>query len=136
MISNYIGGKFILSSSTESIPVINPATGTSFPSFLPSFFLSFFLSFKFLYYFFLSTSFIKLIKIGVELYRCPLSNTSDVEQAINIAKDVFQDWKLTTIKQRTSIMLKFYSLVNQHSQELAEVRPNKNFLNFNLILLF
>jgi malonate-semialdehyde dehydrogenase (acetylating) / methylmalonate-semialdehyde dehydrogenase len=52
---------------------------------------------------------------------CPFSTAEDVAEAIQFGKAVFQEWRLTTIKQRTAIMLKFHSLVNEHAQELARV---------------
>eukprot|EP00529_Nitzschia_sp_RCC80_P025013 CAMPEP_0113477072 /NCGR_PEP_ID=MMETSP0014_2-20120614/20012_1 /TAXON_ID=2857 /ORGANISM="Nitzschia sp." /LENGTH=536 /DNA_ID=CAMNT_0000370141 /DNA_START=21 /DNA_END=1632 /DNA_ORIENTATION=+ /assembly_acc=CAM_ASM_000159 len=53
-------------------------------------------------------------KVGV-------STSKDVDDAASTASKAFPAWKAMTIKQRTTIMLKFHSLIQQHSRELAEL---------------
>lgn len=58
--------------------------------------------------------------------RVPLSTAAIVDEAVRIAQRAFPEWSALTIKQRTSIMFKFHHLVDQHSQELAELIVKEN----------
>ena len=63
---------------------------------------------------------------GKVVSRCPMSTSADVETAVAAGVEAFQSWKTTTIKQRTTILLKFHALVNQHANELAELIVKEN----------
>lgn len=43
-----------------------------------------------------------------------------------VAKGAFKGWSEITIKQRAAIMFKFHELVDQHSEELAELIVREN----------
>lgn len=55
-----------------------------------------------------------------------ISTAQDVEMAVEAAQAAFPAWSAMTIKQRTTIMMKFYSLVQENSQELAEMIVKEN----------
>jgi len=56
-----------------------------------------------------------------------LSNGSDVNAAIKAAEEVLPMWsKELTIKARAAIMMKFYGLVRDNAQELAEIIVHEN----------
>lgn len=63
---------------------------------------------------------------GQVLAKVPLSTIADLNEAVEIGKKAFEGWSGLTIKQRASIMFKFHSLVEQHSQELAEIVVKEN----------
>lgn len=56
----------------------------------------------------------------------PLSKAHHLEEAVNIGQRAFEEWSNVTIKQRAAIMLKFHSLMDTHSQELAELIVKEN----------
>jgi malonate-semialdehyde dehydrogenase (acetylating) / methylmalonate-semialdehyde dehydrogenase len=58
--------------------------------------------------------------------RVGLSTAKDVDDAVSAATKAFPSWKAMTIKQRTTIMLKFHSLIQQHAQELADIIVMEN----------
>jgi malonate-semialdehyde dehydrogenase (acetylating)/methylmalonate-semialdehyde dehydrogenase len=53
--------------------------------------------------------------------RVGLSSKCDVDNAVQAAKAAFPSWASRTVKQRASIMMKFHALVQQHSQQMAEL---------------
>lgn len=55
-----------------------------------------------------------------------LSNQQDVETAVESSKAAFQKWSSLTTKSRTAILLKFHSLIQKHSQELASLIVQEN----------
>ena len=56
----------------------------------------------------------------------PLSPVSELEAAVQFGLKAFESWSNLTIKQRASVMFKFHSLVESHSQELAEIIVKEN----------
>ena len=123
-LTNFIAGKFIepqAGSEAKYIPVTDPATGISFlfclcPKECKQSLYSFLLHiFSF---------------IGQEIAQVPCSNENDVGSAVAAGLTAFETWSMTTIKQRTSIMMKFYSLIVQHSEELSELIVAENGKNY------
>ncbi|RYG65564.1 aldehyde dehydrogenase family protein [archaeon] len=58
--------------------------------------------------------------------KVPLNTAQTVDVAVTAAKRVFPEWSALTVKQRAAIMFKFHNLVEQHSQELAELIVKEN----------
>lgn len=56
----------------------------------------------------------------------PLSPLSELDEAIQFGLKAFDSWSSLTIKQRAAVMFKFHSLVETHSQELAEIIVKEN----------
>jgi malonate-semialdehyde dehydrogenase (acetylating)/methylmalonate-semialdehyde dehydrogenase len=50
-----------------------------------------------------------------------LASASDVEAAIDAARDAFPEWAQTSLSRRTKIMFAFRELVNAHAAEIAEL---------------
>ena len=63
---------------------------------------------------------------GQVLAKVPLSTIADLNEAVQVGKKAFEGWSALTIKQRASIMVKFHSLVDQHSAELAAIIVKEN----------
>src|SRR5690554_4112960 len=45
----------------------------------------------------------------------------DVKQAIHAASDAWADWKTTTAQFRGDLLMKWFDLINEHTDELAEI---------------
>lgn len=45
----------------------------------------------------------------------------DVKQAIHAASDAWVDWKTTTAQFRGDLLMKWFDLINEHTDELAEI---------------
>ena len=58
--------------------------------------------------------------------RVGLSERCDVDSAVDAAKKAFSVWSTKTIKQRAAIMMKFHALVQEHSQQMAELIVQEN----------
>lgn len=63
---------------------------------------------------------------GEVLAKVPLSTIEDLNEAVAVGKKAFEGWSALTLKQRAAIMFKFHSLVDKHSQELAEIIVKEN----------
>ena len=63
---------------------------------------------------------------GSTIAQVPLSTDKDVDAAATAGQEAFLSWSALTIKQRASIMLKFYALINQHSEELGQLIVKEN----------
>ncbi|KAG0429831.1 hypothetical protein HPB47_023259 [Ixodes persulcatus] len=59
---------------------------------------------------------------------CSVSDCSvdDVEEAIQSARTAFEGFKNTTAKERSALLLKFYNLQLQHTEELARLMTAEN----------
>ena len=51
----------------------------------------------------------------------PISTKQDVEQAVALAKNAFEIWRFTPIKERISYIKKFRDLVEKHADEFAKL---------------
>jgi malonate-semialdehyde dehydrogenase (acetylating) / methylmalonate-semialdehyde dehydrogenase len=56
----------------------------------------------------------------------PMSTAADLNSAVECGLAAFPAWSNLTIKQRAAIMFKFHSLVDQHSDELAQLIVREN----------
>ena len=63
---------------------------------------------------------------GDTLALVPLSTAADVDSAVNAGLIAFKSWSSLTVKQRAAIMLKFYALVDKHSDELTQIIVSEN----------
>jgi malonate-semialdehyde dehydrogenase (acetylating)/methylmalonate-semialdehyde dehydrogenase len=63
---------------------------------------------------------------GEIIAQVPASTSKDLDVAVQAAKEAFPSWSGLTLKARAAIMLKFHSLVNQHSNELADIIVREN----------
>lgn len=64
----------------------------------------------------------------------PDMDVGDVEEAIRAASKAFESWSTTTAKERSVLLRKWYDLLEEHANELAEImtlesgKPNKESL--------
>lgn len=64
----------------------------------------------------------------------PDMDVGDVEEAIRAASKAFESWSTTTAKERSVLIRKWYDLLEEHANELAEIitlesgKPNKESL--------
>jgi malonate-semialdehyde dehydrogenase (acetylating)/methylmalonate-semialdehyde dehydrogenase len=58
---------------------------------------------------------------GAVIGRVPLSGVDDVAAAVKAAESAAATWGATPIKERVRPLQRFYDLVTQHSQEIAEL---------------
>ncbi|MFK5981357.1 MAG: aldehyde dehydrogenase, partial [Flavobacteriaceae bacterium] len=62
-----------------------------------------------------------------EVYsKIAFSSSEDVERAYKAAKDAFPSWSNTTIEERSTILLKIASLIEENLEELAEAEALDN----------
>lgn len=54
------------------------------------------------------------------------SSPTDVEKAIQSAHHAFREWSGLTLKARAAVMLKFHSLIREHTEELAACIVQEN----------
>lgn len=60
------------------------------------------------------------------LAKVPLCNSNHVDQAVEEAKKAFPHWSTLTIKQRITVINKFYTLVENNNEELAKIIVQEN----------
>lgn len=60
------------------------------------------------------------------LARVPLSSVSDVEQAIEAAREAFKTWSRTPVPKRARVMFRYHQLLTEHHAELAEMITQEN----------
>ncbi|PAV20788.1 succinate-semialdehyde dehydrogenase [Pyrrhoderma noxium] len=63
---------------------------------------------------------------GEEIGTVPEMGIKETKEAINSAYSTFQTWKKTTAKQRHDLLMKFYSLMLEHSEDLAKILTLEN----------
>lgn len=56
----------------------------------------------------------------------PMSSKEDVERAVKVAKEAFQEWKDVPVPKRARIFFKFQQLLVDHWEELAELITIEN----------
>lgn len=56
---------------------------------------------------------------GEEIARVPSVTTQQVEQAVEAADEALKTWKLTTAKERSLLLKKWYQLMIDHQEDLA-----------------
>ncbi|TBX70766.1 CoA-acylating methylmalonate-semialdehyde dehydrogenase [Flavobacterium silvisoli] len=88
-IQNYINGRFVPATTSETLNVISPLDGS-----------------------FLST--------------VPLSNSNDLDNAVQAAQAAFPGWSKTPIKERVQVFFRYKTLLEKHLKELAELCSEEN----------
>src|SRR5690625_2981848 len=67
---------------------------------------------------------------GEVIARVPLSNTNDVDQAVKVATEAFEEWKEVAIPRRARILFKYQQLLVENWDELARLVTVENGKNF------
>ena len=117
-VKNFINGQFVESTTANWIPIISPSDSSTV-ALVP-----------------LSTSSeldvagIFRIVVRIKLVKIILFTT------VKYAQQAFKSWSNLTIKQRAAVMFKFHSLVDAHSQELAEIIVKENGKNIVYVLRY
>lgn len=89
VINNYIGGRWVASSTQVKEPVFNPATEEI-------------------------------------LAYVPLSTKSEVDAAVQAAKEAYPDWSRTAVPKRARILFKYQQLLVENWEELARIITAEN----------
>ncbi|WP_101845234.1 CoA-acylating methylmalonate-semialdehyde dehydrogenase [Halobacillus sp. Marseille-P3879] len=63
---------------------------------------------------------------GEVIARVPISSHEDVDYAVNVAKQAFQEWKEVPVPKRARILFKYQQLLVDHWDELAELITIEN----------
>jgi malonate-semialdehyde dehydrogenase (acetylating)/methylmalonate-semialdehyde dehydrogenase len=63
---------------------------------------------------------------GAEIARVPLSASADVDAAVRAAKGALLSWSVTPIKERVQVFFRYKRLMEQHTQELAQLVNEEN----------
>ena len=63
---------------------------------------------------------------GILLSKVPLSSISDLDAAVAAAKNAFQAWSKTPIKERVQVFFKYKTLLEKNIKELAELCSEEN----------
>lgn len=90
-LQNYINGNWMPSSSSESIPVLNPASQE-------------------------------------ELARAPYgkATANDLSLAVTHAQEAYQEWKNVPVLKRVQVLYKLKTLLEDHSEEIAQLITNES----------
>ncbi|GGJ95813.1 methylmalonate semialdehyde dehydrogenase [acylating] 2 [Lentibacillus kapialis] len=68
---------------------------------------------------------------GEVVAEAPLSSQEDVDYAVKVAQEAFQDWKEIAVPKRARILFKYQQLLVEHWNELAELITIENGKNLN-----
>jgi malonate-semialdehyde dehydrogenase (acetylating)/methylmalonate-semialdehyde dehydrogenase len=63
---------------------------------------------------------------GAVISRVPLSGQTDVDRAVDAAKQAFPAWAATPIKERVQVFFRYKALLEQHIDELAALVTEEN----------
>jgi malonate-semialdehyde dehydrogenase (acetylating) / methylmalonate-semialdehyde dehydrogenase len=63
---------------------------------------------------------------GTELSKVPMSDTTDLNNAVTAANQAFSKWSKTPIKERVQVFFKYKHLLEQNLQELAQLVHEEN----------
>ncbi|WHY54437.1 CoA-acylating methylmalonate-semialdehyde dehydrogenase [Peribacillus simplex] len=88
-LKNYIGGKWVDSTTSKHEQVPNPATGEA-------------------------------------LANVPLSTKEDVNQAVQVAKEAYKEWKKVAVPKRARFLFRYQQLLIEHWDELAKLVTIEN----------
>ncbi|SIR75546.1 methylmalonate-semialdehyde dehydrogenase [acylating] [Peribacillus simplex] len=88
-LKNYIGGKWVDSTTSKHEQVPNPATGEA-------------------------------------LANVPLSTKEDVNQAVQVAKEAYKEWKKVAVPKRARFLFRYQQLLIEHWEELAKLVTIEN----------
>jgi malonate-semialdehyde dehydrogenase (acetylating)/methylmalonate-semialdehyde dehydrogenase len=68
---------------------------------------------------------------GNNLSEVPMSNASDLDEAVKAAKAAFPGWSKTPIKERVQVFFRYKYLLEKHLKELAELVQEENGKTYN-----
>lgn len=68
---------------------------------------------------------------GNELSTVPLSNSTDLDRAIQAARSAFPAWSRTPIKERVQVFFRYKTLLEKNLKELAELVQEENGKTFS-----
>ncbi|UFT99090.1 CoA-acylating methylmalonate-semialdehyde dehydrogenase [Radiobacillus kanasensis] len=63
---------------------------------------------------------------GETIARVPISSFSDVDHAVEIAKEAFKFWSKTPVPKRARVLFRYQQLLLDHHEELAELVTREN----------
>jgi malonate-semialdehyde dehydrogenase (acetylating) / methylmalonate-semialdehyde dehydrogenase len=63
---------------------------------------------------------------GKTIAMVPVSSFSDVDQAVEVAKEAFKSWSKVPVPKRARILFKYHQLLVEHHEELAEMVTKEN----------
>lgn len=63
---------------------------------------------------------------GQELSKVPMSNSTDLNNAVSAANEAFSKWSKTPIKERVQVFFRYKYLLEQNLQELAQLVHEEN----------
>jgi len=63
---------------------------------------------------------------GETLAQVPLSGRSDLDRAVEAAKEAFHTWRKTPVPVRSRILFKYHQLLMEHKKELARLITEEN----------
>jgi malonate-semialdehyde dehydrogenase (acetylating)/methylmalonate-semialdehyde dehydrogenase len=63
---------------------------------------------------------------GETLAQVPLSGRSDLDRAVEAAKEAFRTWRKTPVPVRARILFKYHQLLIEHKEELARLITEEN----------
>ncbi|MGM8211508.1 CoA-acylating methylmalonate-semialdehyde dehydrogenase [Virgibacillus sp. W0430] len=58
--------------------------------------------------------------------RVPISSFSDVDQAVESAKNAFKSWRKTPVPKRARVLFKFHQILSDNHEELAKLVTQEN----------
>ena len=64
--------------------------------------------------------------IGKQIAKVPLSPSSEVDDAVGIARSAFSSWSISPIKERAQIFYRYKTLVEKNYRELADLIQEEN----------
>jgi malonate-semialdehyde dehydrogenase (acetylating) / methylmalonate-semialdehyde dehydrogenase len=68
---------------------------------------------------------------GETLAQVPLSGRSDLDRAVEAAKEAFRTWRKTPVPVRARILFKYHQLLIEHKEELARLITEENGKSYN-----
>lgn len=68
---------------------------------------------------------------GETLVQVPLSGRSDLDRAVEAAKEAFRTWRKTPVPVRARILFKYHQLLIEHKEELARLITEENGKSYN-----
>ncbi len=63
---------------------------------------------------------------GSAIAKVPLSSFSDVDEAVEVAKEAFKSWRNTPVPQRARVLFKFQQILSENHEELARLVTQEN----------
>lgn len=63
---------------------------------------------------------------GEKIAQVPISSFTDVDEAVEVAKEAFKSWRKTPVPVRARIMFKFQNILSENHEELAKMVTLEN----------